>query len=69
MTKSKTAYSFALGMLFTVASLVACNSKDSDKKESTTDTSAKMEQTVQPKQDTTAPKMDTATTRPVKEGN
>lgn len=69
MTKKKTAYSVILGSLLVASSIVACNSKSSEKKDTATDTTQKMEQTTQPKTDTSAPKMDTAATRPVKEGN
>lgn len=76
MSKLKPAYLFVLAVVFVAASLVACNNS-SENKEATTDTTQKMEQTTQPKMDTSASKMmdtsgakmDTAATRPVKEGN
>ena len=54
-----------LGLFILAFTVIACNSKSSENKESTMDTTTKMA----PKMDTSMHKMDTGSTKPVNPGN
>jgi hypothetical protein len=54
-----------LGLFILAFTIVACNNKSSENKESTMDTTTKMA----PKMDTGMQKMDTGSTKPVNPGN
>lgn len=74
MTKQKTVYRIVLAVVVAAFLFVACNNKGEDKgagKDSTTNTMNTMstDSSSMKKMDTGMNKMDTAGTRPVKEGN